>query len=151
MGEFSAEDIAYTATGYKISMYDISNRIRPNLGLVNVDRSETLGESTEFVDLRSVGVVMIKMLTRTEISHAEPLILPSDKFGPLEDHIGCKKFLKIAEDTLETKTDYCKRILLLKDDELATWHWRNMPSEKELLERCRTLSLEVRQEQPNII
>ena len=52
---------------------------------------------------------------------------------------------------LEKKTNYCKRILLLKDDVLATWHWRSMPSEKELLERCRTLSLEVGQEQPNII
>jgi hypothetical protein len=148
MGEFSAEDIAYTATGYKISKFDISTRIRPNLGLVNVDRSETPGESTEFVDLRSVGVVMIKMLTRTELSHAEPLILPSDKLDPLEDYDGCKKFLKIAEDTLKKKTDYCERILDLKD---VTWHWRNMPSDKELLERCRTLSLEVGQEQPNII
>lgn len=151
MGEFSAEDIAYTATGYKISKYDISTRIHPNFCLVNVDRSEIPDGSTEFVDLRSIGVVMIKMLTRTEISHAEPLMLPSDKLDPLEDYIGCKKFLKIAEDTLKKKTDYCKRILLLKDDELATWHWRNMPSEKELLERCRTLSLEVGQEQPNII
>jgi hypothetical protein len=156
MGEFSAEDIAYTATGYKISKYDISTRIRPNLGLVNVDRSEIPDGSTEIVDLRSVGVVMIKMLTRTEISHAEPLILPSNKLDALEDYIGCEGFLK---DASEKKTDlrsYRKRLLLLKDIQLATWHWRNMPSEKEQLEkeqldRSRRLSLEVGQEQPNII
>lgn len=159
MGEFSAEDIAYTAAGYKISKYDISTRIRPNLGLVNVDRSEIPDGSIEFVDLRSVGVVMIKMLTRTEISHAEPLMLPSNKLDALEDYIGCERFLEIAEDASKKKTDlrsYRKRLLLLKDIQLATWHWRNMPSEKdqlekEQLERCRRLSLEVSQEQPNII
>ena len=134
MGEFSAEDIAYTATGYKISKYDISTRICSNLGLVNVDKSETLDGSTEIVDLRSVGVVMIKMLTRTEISHGESLKLPSTKPGAPEDYIGCERFLEIAEDTSKKETDlrsYRKQLLLLKDVQLETWHWRNMPSEKE--------------------
>lgn len=69
----------------KISKYHISSRIRPNLDLVNVDRPE-------ISDLRSVGAVMIKMLTITEISHAEPLMLPSNKVDALEDHIGCEGF-----------------------------------------------------------
>ena len=86
-------------------------------------------------------------------------MLPSDKLDALEDYICCERFLEIAEDASKKKTDlrsYRKRLLLLKDIQLATWHWRNMPSEKEQLEkeqleRSRRLSLEVGQEQPNII
>jgi hypothetical protein len=135
--------------------------IRSNFGLVNVDKSEAPDESTKIVDLRSVGVVMIKMLTRTEISHAEPLRLqlPSNNRDALEDYIGCERFLEIAEDASKKETDlrsYRKQLLILKDVQLATWHWRDMPSEKEqlekeLLERSRRLSLEVGQEQPSII
>jgi hypothetical protein len=46
----------------------------------------------EISDLRSLGAVMIKMLTITEISHAEPLMLPSNKVDAQEDHISCEGF-----------------------------------------------------------
>ena len=122
MGDFSAEDIAYTTTGYKISKYDIFAGICSNSDLVNVDKSKTTDGSTKIADLRSVGAVMIKMLTRRKISHSEPLKFPSGKTDSSKYYMGCESFLEIASKEETDIRSYRKQLVLLKDVQLATWH-----------------------------
>jgi hypothetical protein len=116
---------------------------------VNVDKSETADGRTEITDLRSVGVVMIKMLTTTEINNTETLKLPNDKLDHSEDYTDCRLFLEIASKVQIDLGSYRKQLLHLKDVQLATW--THIPLNEELLERSRSLSVDVGLQQLSVL
>jgi hypothetical protein len=116
---------------------------------VNVDKSETADGKTEITDLRSVGVVMIKMLTAIEINNMEILKLPNDKLDHSEDYTDCRLFLEIASKVQIDLGSYRKQLLHLKDVQLATW--AHIPLDEELLERSRGLSAEVGLQQRSVL
>lgn len=116
---------------------------------MNVDKSETADGRTEITDLRSVGVVMIKMLTTTEINNTETLKLPNDKLDHSEDYTDCRLFLEIASKVQIDLGSYRKQLLHLKDVQLATW--THIPLDEELLERSRSLSVDVGLQQLSVL
>lgn len=116
---------------------------------MNVDKSETADGRTEITDLRSVGVVMIKMLTTTEINNTETLKLPNDKLDHSEDYTDCRLFLEIASKVQIDLGSYRKQLLHLKDVQLATWTY--IPLDEELLERSRSLSVDVGLQQLSVL
>ena len=123
---------------------------------MNVDNAEAPDGSSEITDLRSVGTVMIKMLTRVEINNGKTLRLPTDELDPSENYTDCERFLEIASKEETNLKSYRKQLLLLKDVQLATWKWKDMPSEieqleRQQLERCRILSYEVGLQQPSVL
>lgn len=113
---------------------------------MNVDRSIALDGKTVITDIRSIGTVMIEMLTRTKIGDAEPLKLPADRLHyPLESYRGCMEFLELASRG-ETNLKRYFGLLLLLEAQLSNWR-----SKDNQLERSLELSYEVGLKQPSVL
>lgn len=116
---------------------------------MNVDRSTGLDEIRVITDIRSVGTVMIEMLTRTKIGDAEPLKLPSEKLHhSIESYKDCESFLELASRK-ETDPASYSGLLLLLEAQLSTWD--NMLSNENQLKRSQELSYEVGLKQPSVL
>ena len=101
-----------------------------------MDNSQTPDRSQNIADLRSVGHVMIEMLTRTQPRETEALKLPFDILTE-EPYTDCESFLAIASKQEADLKTYREHLLLLQR-QLATW--KNQVSEKKQLERLLKLS-----------
>lgn len=113
---------------------------------MNVDRAIALDGKTTITDIRSIGTVMIEMLTRTKIGNAEQLKLPADRlFYPPESYRGCIEFLQLASRKEKNLKSYLGLLLLLVT-QLSNWE-----STDNRLERSRELSFEVGVKQPSVL
>ena len=103
--------------------------------LVNIDQSKTLDKNKIITDLRSVGNVIVKMLTKTEIKDLKYLSLLSNKIRSFRE---LYKLQRISKDRV-------KRYRFRKLSRLITALERCSidESDKKQLKRCRQLSLDV--------
>jgi hypothetical protein len=88
---------------------------------VNIDDSHVPDGIQNIADLRSVGHVMIEMLTRTQPSEAEVLRLPFSITDMSEEsYTHCQSFLAIASKQAADLKTYREHLDLLQR-QLATW------------------------------